>query len=84
MRDEAKKVTRARPSRVVCQDEEFGLYPDLGRRLRVWRQTTTRVTEGFKRRKDPVTRFVVLKNLSVQSGKEGHKTGWRQGIGRLG
>lgn len=50
----------------------------------MWRQTTTRVTEGFKRRKDPVTGFVVLKNLSVQSGKEGHKTGWRQGIGRLG
>ena len=50
----------------------------------MWRQTTTRVTEGFKGRKDPMTGFVVLKNLSVQSGKEGHKTGWRQEIGRLG
>lgn len=31
-----------------------------------------------------MARSVVLKNLSVQTGKEEHKTGWRQGIRRLG
>ena len=66
VRDEIKEVSRARPSKVVCSDEEFGRYLIMGRRLRIWIHPTIRTTEGFKGRRDPMTRFMVLKNLSVQ------------------
>lgn len=45
----------------------------MGRGLRVWIHPTIRTTEGFKGRRDPMTRFMVLKNLSVQMGRRNIK-----------